>query len=133
MCNGAWTSLYQNSRLVVSTIWWTDFEAKNENDLEISDVESGLSIRDFGENDDIIEETGSNGDDIERPMTTVPVLTKDKLVRFFQNWSRNNFYKLCLMHFIKKFHTTSDNDFHTNLVLKKNQAKRTKRTKWVTS
>ena len=64
------------------TIWWTDFEAKNENDLEISDVESGLSIHDFGENDDIIEETGSNGDDIERPMTTVPVLTKDKLVRF---------------------------------------------------
>ena len=82
LCNGAWNSLYQNSRLVVSTIWWTDFEAKNENDLEISDIESGLSIRDFGENDDIIEETGSNGDDIERPMTTVPVLTKDKLVRF---------------------------------------------------
>jgi hypothetical protein len=50
--------------------------------LVISDVESGLSIRDFGEDDDIIEETGSNGDDIERPMTTVPVLTKDKLVRF---------------------------------------------------
>ena len=69
---------------MVSTIWWTDFEAKNENDLEISDVESGLSIRDFGENDDIIEETESNGDDIERPMTAVPVLTKDKLVSFLK-------------------------------------------------
>ena len=52
--------------------------------MEISDVESGLSIRDFGENDDIIEETESNGDDIERPMTAVPVLTKDKLVSFLK-------------------------------------------------
>ena len=54
-----------------------EMRAKNENDLEVTDVESGLSIQD--ENIENIDETFSMEEDIETP---VPILTRDKLVRF---------------------------------------------------
>ena len=54
-----------------------EMRAKNENDLEVTDVESGLSIQDV--NVEEADQTLSFDENIETP---VPVLTRDKLVRF---------------------------------------------------
>ena len=56
----------------------SELRNKNENDLKMEDVESGLSIRDETDDEfinDITEET-----DVE----ALPVLTRDKLVKIFK-------------------------------------------------
>ena len=56
----------------------SELRNKNENDLKMEDVESGLSIRDETDDEfinDIREET-----DVE----ALPVLTRDKLVKIFK-------------------------------------------------